>query len=208
VTRETLVNEVRKLMDSPLREEVESRMGEFEAVGRAGEDRWFSELCFCLLTANFTAEGGIRIQEAVGGGFATLGEPELAAELARLGHRFPKARAAYIVQAREKLGILKKVVGEFHSGKVAREWVAGVKGLGMKEASHFLRNVGFRDVAIVDRHILNLLLEHGLIGDRKLNWERYLQIERLLEKLGGELGLDLARLDLYLWFLKTGKVLK
>lgn len=208
MSRKDLLNKVRGLMASSLGKEVEMRVAEFQAVGEADEQRWFSELCFCLLTANFTAEGGIFIQKAVGDGFVTLGEEELAKRLAGLGHRFPNARARYIVLAREKLGTLKKFVSGFESGKVAREWVLGVKGLGMKEASHFLRNVGFRDVAIIDRHVLNLLYEHCLVEDKQLNWERYLQIERLLEGIASELGLDLARLDLYLWFLKTGKVLK
>jgi len=208
VVRQELLDTVKRLMESPLSEEVDRRVKEFEALGRAGEKEWFKELCFCILTANFTAEGGIRIQKAVGDGFLTLGEGELAEVLRDLGHRFPNTRARYIVQARGKLGVLKKAVGAFHSGRVAREWLVGVKGLGMKEASHFLRNVGFKDVAIIDRHILNLLREHGMIDDRELSRERYLRIEKLLEDLARELGTDLARLDIYLWFLKTGRVLK
>ena len=78
----------------------------------------------------------------------------------------------------------------------------------MKESSHFLRNVGFKDVAIIDRHILNLLKENGYIGDEPLNKKRYIEYESILGGLGKELGLDQARLDLYLWYLKTGKILK
>jgi N-glycosylase/DNA lyase len=195
--RRELVRKVRELAGSPVGERVERRAAGFREVGRAGEGRWFSELCFCLLTANFTAEGGVRIQKA-----------ELAARLKALGHRFPNARARYMVEARGVIGHLKDTVTGFGSGPEAREWLLGVKGLGLKEASHFLRNVGFTDVAIIDRHILRLVFEHCLFGECRLNRDNYMAIERELAGLAAELGMDLARLDLYLWYLKTGSVLK
>ena len=95
----------------------------------------------------------------------------------------------------------------------ARNWLnENVYGLGMKEASHFLRNVGKKDVAIIDFHIVDLLNSEGLLDfDRKsksLTPSRYLEIEKVLLDLGKRLGLNLAELDLYLWYLETGKVLK
>lgn len=208
MSKEEIVNEVSKLVDSPVRETVEERMAEFRAVGEASEERWFKELCFCILTANFTAEGGIRIQEAVGDGFLTLTEEELAGRLRGLGHRFPNARAGYIVEARSVLGELKDAVQGFDSGKMAREWLLDIKGLGMKEASHFLRNVGRKDVAIIDRHIQRMVFEHCMHQRCFMNEANYLSIEKELEGLAEVLDLDLARLDLYLWFMQTGKVLK
>jgi N-glycosylase/DNA lyase len=187
---------------------VEKRMGEFESAGGSGEERWFSELCFCILTANFTAEGGARIQKELAGGFLTLGRDELARRLSELGHRFPNARADFIVEARKHFGGLKKSVSSFPDGKSARLRLTEIKGLGMKEASHLLRNLGYKDVAIIDRHILNLLKENGMIEDKPLSPKRYVEIEKVLEDFGRRTGLDLARLDLYLWYLKTGKVLK
>ena len=99
------------------------------------------------------------------------------------------------------------------TGKERREkLVKMIKGLGMKEASHFLRNIGFKDVAIVDFHIIDLLKREGLTDfDRKtsgLSKGKYLEIEGVLEKLGKELGMNLAELDLYLWYMETGKILK
>ena len=99
------------------------------------------------------------------------------------------------------------------TGKERREkLVKDIKGLGMKEASHFLRNIGFKDVAIVDFHIIDLLNREKLVNfDRKkggLSKQKYLEIEKVLEDLGKKVGLDLAELDLYLWYMETGKVLK
>ncbi|GAI37170.1 unnamed protein product, partial [marine sediment metagenome] len=99
----------------------------------------------------------------------------------------------------------------FTDARQARGWLAeNVKGVGYKESSHFLRNVGFSDVAILDRHVLSVLHEHGLIDGlpRSLARGRYLEIERKLEELARKLGLTLGELDLYLWYSKTGEVLK
>ena len=47
-----------------------------------------------------------------------------------------------------------------------REWVVkNVKGLRYKEDSHFLRNIDYKNIAIIDFHILGLFLKNGLIRD-------------------------------------------
>jgi len=93
-----------------------------------------------------------------------------------------------------------------------RNWlVKNVKGLGLKESSHFLRNIGFEDFAIIDFHIVDLLVREGLIVKQKpgaLAPKIYREIEQALVKLGKKTDLNLAELDLYLWYLETGKVLK
>ena len=43
-------------------DEVKKRLREFD-FERKGHHEWFSELCFCLLTANASAEAGIRVQK-------------------------------------------------------------------------------------------------------------------------------------------------
>jgi len=86
-----------------------------------------------------------------------------------------------------------------------------VKGLGWKEASHFLRNVGYLDIAILDRHIMSNMREYGLIpneGVKGLTRRRYLEYERLLEEVARRVGISPGEMDLYLWYRKTGKVLK
>ena len=82
--------------------------------------------------------------------------------------------------------------------------------VGYKEASHFLRNIGFKNLAILDRHILNLMLEEGLIEERPkpLGGKKYLGIEKRFLKLAKGLKMPAAELDLFMWFMKTGKVLK
>jgi N-glycosylase/DNA lyase len=203
-----LIEDVEKLKSGDLRERIESRLGEFEEAGKKSPEEIFQELCFCLLTANFNAEKSIMIQESIGNGFLTLSEGELTEGLRELGHRYPSARARYIVEARRHIPVLKDVLSM--EGILAREWlVKNVKGLGYKEASHFLRNIGFRDLAIVDFHIVDILTRHDLCDGRKpMTCRRYLELEKSLMKLGRELDMDMAELDLYLWYCETGKVLK
>lgn len=203
-----LLKSVENLKIGKTRKLADSRIKEFQKLGKSSGNKLFEDLCFCLLTANYNAEGGIRIQEALGEKFCTLPENELALELKRLGHRYPNARAGYISGARKHIPLLKSLLSK--SGPEAREWlVKNVDGLGWKESSHFLRNVGFQDLAIIDFHIVDLLVREGLIERPKvLTKKHYLDIEGLLGKMAEKAGLSLGELDLYLWYLETGKMLK
>lgn len=206
-----ILDEIESLKKGEVGKLVEERIREFEVNGKSKEDKVFSELCFCLMTANFSAEKCIKIQRGLGRGFGILPEEKLAEKLKEFGHRFWPQRANRIVEARSCKSELCEIMNP--DGKKMREWlVKNVKGLGMKEASHFLRNIGYKDVAIIDFHILDLLKKEGFVEfDRKketLTPRKYLEIEKILEEVGGKINLDLARLDLYLWYLETGKVLK
>lgn len=203
------IKRVCDLMAGDMKKTVDARVSEFAELGRKDERALFSEMCFCILTANYSAEGGMRIQTAIGDGFVTLPEATLALRLRELGHRYPNVRAKYIVEARKHLGSLKRIVSS-SEGASLREWLAkNVKGLGYKEASHFLRNVGFTDVAILDFHIIDILERCGaVVRPKTLTRNKYIEIENILKKFASKIGVNLAELDLYLWYLETGKVLK
>ena len=192
-----LLSQLKNLKNSPLKKVVEKRIKEFENDGKGSEETLFDELCFCLMTANFSATGALKIQKENGQGFIDLSLDSLSKELKKLGYRFPNARAKYIVDARAVLGKIRKNIFK-KTRKESREWLRRIKGLGMKESSHFLRNVGFKDVAIIYRHILTILFENEFISDQKLTTKRYTHIERILENIGKKVDLDLARLDLYI----------
>lgn len=204
-----IIAQLKNLKASRIRNVVDARLKEFRAVGEKNNNELFKELCFCILTANFSAERAIKIQNEIDAGFITLTEAELAKKLRTLGHRFPNTRAKYIIQARAYKTMLKNVIKNDNN---PREWlVKHIKGIGYKEASHFLRNIGFEDVAIIDFHILDALSSYGLIKKSKartLTRRRYLEIESLLKSLASNVGMNLAELDLYLWYIETGKVLK
>ena len=83
-------------------------------------------------------------------------------------------------------------------------------GLGYKEASHFLRNVGFRGYAILDKHVLNCLAELKIIDDPKppSTRSKYLTVEEKLRQFASEIDIDFDEMDLVLWSIKTGEILK
>lgn len=204
-----LLERIRWLKNSDVAEVVKQRIKEFKSFNEKSSKEWFSEMCFCILTANSSAELGMKIQDKHGLLFFESQYDTLKNILKAEGHRFYNKRAEFICSAR-RYGNIKEIISRFRSGKEAREWlVRHIKGLGYKEASHFLRNVGFDDVAILDRHIMRILEEHNLIGEiRSLTKRRYLEIEKILEKIAEDVGLSLAELDLYLWYMKTGQILK
>jgi len=207
----SLVSQVLTLVGSSVTEQVEERIREFKILHLKGNEDWFSELCFCILTANSSAKLGISIQKTIGlEGFLRLPEDELTRILRRLGHRFSERRANFIVRAREFSNI-KDIVASFTDEMQARDWLAeNVLGLGYKEASHFLRNVGYDDVAILDRHVLRTMCENRIINEipKGLTRSKYLEIESKLGDLSAQLGMPLSKLDLYVWYMKTGHVLK
>jgi N-glycosylase/DNA lyase len=206
---EQLIRTLEKLKKSEVKELVDTRIKEFEEMRKKSSEEIFKELCFCILTANFNAEKSIKIQKEIGDGFLFLDKKELEIKLKELGHRFPETRASYIVEARKFKDSLKNVLENLKEEEI-REWlVKNVKGLGYKEASHFLRNIGYKNFAIIDFHILDLLEKFGLIKKPKtMTRKRYIEIESLLREIARKAGLNLAELDLYLWFLETRKVLK
>lgn len=206
----TLLASIEALKHSRIKSLVDARISQFRQMGRKRGDELFKELCFCILCANYTAEGSIKIQEAIGKGFLNLAENEMAQKLRALGYRFPNVRAKYIVEARKHKNSLKDVMASFNSEAQLRDWlVKNVKGIGFKEASHFLRNIGYFNLAILDFHIIDVLVRYGLIEKPKtLTKKCYLKFETLLRDIAEKADLTLAELDLYLWYMETGKILK
>lgn len=211
---ETMAGEVLRLRDDPeLRSMVENRIAEFLEVKAMGTEKWFEELTYCLLTAYSSARLGQLCVDALCDRNALLnGDIDQVVETLRAqGHRFAEKRAEYIVTARELAPTLKGIIQGFQDIKAAREWLAkNVKGLGWKESSHFLRNVGYLDVAIIDRHIISNMVDHGILEERpkSITKRRYLEYEGILAEVARRVGIALGEMDLYLWYRKTGKVLK
>ena len=205
-----IINQIYELQNSEISKVVEKRLGEFEELGKKGNDEWFSEMCFCLLTANSRARTAIEIQKQLGvKGFKEAGEETISDIIKINKHRFHNNKAKYIVCSRANKDIKDKLARM--SEVESREWlVKNIKGLGYKEASHFLRNVGKKNLAILDRHILNLMTENKIIKEKpkSLTKNNYLEIEEKFNNLAEKLEMSSAELDLYMWYMMTGEVLK
>ena len=206
---ETLVYTVEQLKKSEVEALIKKRINEFSDIKHGSINDIFKELCFCIMTANCGAEKCIEIHEKIND-FLNLSQPQLAEKFQDLGYRFPNVRSKFIVEAREKIKTLNEIIKLNGNEIELREWlVKNIKGIGYKEGSHFLRNIGYKNLAIIDFHILDLLTQHELIKKPKnLTKDVYLEIENILKSIAEELNLNLAELDLYLWYLETGKILK
>ena len=216
--REPLTFDRIRAAHSERREEIRGRLAEFRAVGAAGNDeRLWEEMVFCFFTGGCSARMGLNAIEAARPLLKNGTEPQLAKALTGV-HRYPNERARYIVASRNFLDAdcgfrLSDRLADFADDIERRDWLArekGIKGLGYKEASHFLRNIGYLGYAILDKHVLNCLAELKIIDDPKPpnNRTRYLTVEAKLRELTGTVGIDFDELDLVLWSIKTGSVLK
>jgi len=202
---EKLVNEITKIKENKeIYSLIQQRVRDFAFFEKRPSEDWFSELCFCLLTANASAKGGIKVQAEVNPEeFLQLSQEQLVKKLKKVGYRFPNVRSGYIVEAR-KYSNIKELIGGMDSDKAREFLVKNVKGLGMKEASHFLRNIGRMDLGILDKHILRSLGQEV----KGLTPNRYIELEKKLIKLGELTEVNMAELDLMLWYGQTGEILK
>jgi N-glycosylase/DNA lyase len=196
---------------------IRSRLKEFEARFQAGDEAIFKELCFCILAANSSAEMGMKSLAAIEDVLFSADLPDLQNRLST-GFRYWRVRPSYIVHTRDYLkreyGFkLRELLQSFSNSESRRTFLAqnkNIKGIGMKEASHFLRNIGYRGYAILDKHIRNSLSELGVIrkSRKPLSPDRYRRIERKMRAFSDRIGIDMDELDLLLWSRKTGKILK
>ena len=204
-----LISRIESLKGTEIKNIIDQRIKEFKSIDKKNNNELFKEMCFCILTANYNAEKSIKIQNEIGHCFLTDSQEELSKKLKEYGHRFPNNRAKYIIESKKFKDQLRKII-QHRDKRAIREWfVNNIKGLGYKESSHFLRNIGFDDYAIIDFHIIDVLVNFDLIEKPKtISKKKYLEIEEILRKIAKETNLTLAELDLYLWYMETGKILK
>ena len=195
---------------------IKRRLKEFKIVWNQPDDKIFSELCFCICTPQSRAvyydkaisrlEGS---RDLYGGGLK-----QIRAGLTAV--RFPNNKARYIVEARRLFsdnGTI-KIKDRIDTKNIyeTRQWFAdNVKGLGLKESSHFLRNIGFgSNLAILDVHILKNMARYNVISQRpkSITKTRYLSLEEKLKEFSKEINIPMDELDLLFWSSETGEIFK
>ena len=203
-----------------LRKDIKKRLGEFQEVWHHGSDaRLWEELVYCIFTAGASARMGLNAIDAVRS-LLLDGEPEEMTQVLREAgaHRFPVARPRYIVTTRNyfraNFGMaLRERLRSFSDPFERRDWLAQekqIKGLGYKESSHFLRNVGVKGHAILDKHVMRCLAEMNIVDTARppANRRKYLEVEQEFRRFAQHIGVDFDELDLVLWSIKTGEILK
>ena len=202
------------------RKEIRARLHQFQEVWRKGSDaQLWEELVFCIFTAGASARMGFRAVEAIRPFLLDGNREDMTLALRNAGaHRFPVERPGYIVVTRNYLRehcdlALREKLQSFADPIERRDWLAGekqIKGLGYKESSHFLRNIGLMGHAILDKHVMNCLADLKVVETPKppATRARYLETEQRLRSFAREIRIDFDELDLVLWSMKTGEVLK
>lgn len=201
-----------------IRSEVELRLESFETIWRDGSDEdIFHELAFCLFTPQSSANRcweAVELLKSKGLIFHGAAE-EISAHINTV--RFRNTKAQNLVLARKLFTnngrmSIKSILSAYPDARERRLYlVQNVRGMGWKEASHFLRNTGFgEDFAILDRHVLKNLRLLGVIPEipRSLGPKRYLEIESLMAAFASSIRIPLAHLDYVLWYKEAGSVFK
>jgi N-glycosylase/DNA lyase len=125
-------------------EEVKKALEEFKKNKNLTKESKFLEICFCILVANSSMEKTLRIWKEIGDDFLNLTKEKLSQRLKQLGYRFYNKRAEYIIEARSRINLLEEILKIDDEFKIREKLVKNFKGIGWKEASHFLRNLGYK----------------------------------------------------------------
>ena len=199
--------------------DIQQRLKDFSKVWETGdEQRLFAELAFCLCTPQSKATAAdLAIRRLIDANALLSGKPAIISEhLSRSGVRFGNNKAKYIAKAYHYFSAdgQMKIRSKLNTEDIVglRNWLAdNVLGMGMKEASHFLRNIGFgHNLAILDRHILKNLKKHGVIPiiPKVLSKQVYLELEERVRKFSQKIRIPMADLDLLFWSEETGQIFK
>lgn len=193
------------------RTEILKQLSVFASVPK---DDWFYELCFCLLTPQSSAIHAnnvvreLRNQEFFESGhdvLSVLRQPSVYI-------RFHNTKHRRLHEARLNWVFIEQLIGQIGLGTHQRrdELANVVNGFGLKESSHFLRNIGTRGLAILDRHLLTNLVACKIFEEppRIDSKNRYHNVEREFLLLSKDLGIDMDELDLLFWCAQTGHILK
>ena len=191
------------------------RIKDFEKIRNQPEETLFAELSFCLCTPQSKARACDKaLQELVKTKLLYTGnEEDIKQILVKAGVRFHHNKSRYIINARElfKKNSLKEIVN-ISNPIEQREWlVTNVKGLGYKEASHFLRNAGIhQELCILDRHILKNLVKYKAIKriPETLTKKKYFAIEKKMKTFAQQVNIPCQELDLLFWAAETGEIFK
>ncbi|HRU39687.1 MAG TPA: N-glycosylase/DNA lyase [Candidatus Goldiibacteriota bacterium] len=213
------IREIRKIY-ALKKKDFDRRIADFKAVWESRDpERVLHELIFCIFTPQSKAVNCWKcVEKIISSKLLISGKPSDFLRLKEInGVRFKNNKSRYAAAARDmfvssgRITIVEKLSGLGNVFEM-REWlVKNIKGYGYKEASHFLRNIGFTDdIAILDRHILKNLKLMGVIREvpKTITPVKYLEIERKMKAFSGKIRIPLAALDLVLWYREAGHIFK
>lgn len=190
---------------------IQKRLSKFAAVPSS---EYFYELLYCLMTPQTRAESADKVVEDLKRlSFQNQTfNPEPLLRNKNNYIRFHKTKSKHLLKVKEEFPAILSALLNGSSPPELREWlVKNVKGLGYKEATHFLRNIGKNGgLTILDRHILRNLKRYGALRalPKSLSRKQYLSIEKRFVKFSQTIGIPIDELDLLFWSMETGAIRK
>ncbi|MBI4547816.1 MAG: N-glycosylase/DNA lyase [Ignavibacteriae bacterium] len=183
------------------------------AFSNVPPSEYFYELVYCLLTPQSSAINAdkavhlLRQHDLLNADI----DPEPLLHQKDFYIRFHKTKARHLINIKKQFPLIAQHLMNGSSSVEMREWVVkNVKGLGWKEASHFLRNIGHRNLAILDRHVLKNLIRLKVIRRRPktMTPKRYKALEKKFQTFALNIGIPMDELDLLFWSMETGEIRK
>ena len=188
------------------KERIKSRLNGFKELD---ENSQFKEFMFCLLTPQSNAQKCWKAVEEI----SLLNEisEETVKNILITRTRFHNTKAKRIMEAKEMWNGIKNILNDPDRRNLRKEITKKVNGYGLKEASHFLRNIGKSDnqIAILDRHILRNLKRMNIIDDEKIkSYKNYLEIENKFLNFANRINIPADELDILWWSQENGEIFK
>ena len=168
-----ILKELKEIYDT-IKPDITARLDEFVEIHKQSDNKKiFEELSFCILSSGVGPRMAQKSVEAIGENIHTGTAAELTETIKDI-HKYPD-KVSYLVTSREYIRTelnysLFQHLSSIEDRLQRREFIAensSIKGIGMVQASHFLRNIGFFGYAILDKNILTSLFEIGVIDDSR-----------------------------------------
>ncbi|MFA6571721.1 MAG: hypothetical protein WCT77_10875 [Bacteroidota bacterium] len=193
-----------------IKPQIVKRLEEFSLVP---ESEYFYELAFCLCTPQSMAKNAIQVIEKLKAQDFLNNPFDPSDILGDKEHyiRFHITKANRLILALDSFHFVREVLkSDLNNFEKRNEISEIVEGFGLKESSHFLRNIGYRNLAILDRHILKHLTECGLYKEipNVANRNIYFEVEKDFWLFSEKVGITIDELDLLFWSYETGEIIK
>ena len=192
---------------SPL---IKKRIEDFSYIS---QNDWFYEIIFCLCTPQSKAANALIVQNKLYSLKFYDNPFNPASILANKANyiRFHNQKGKNIIEAQKQFPNIRDMLESGNDSISKRYWLSkNIRGIGLKESSHFLRNIGYRNLAILDRHILKHLNSCGVIEKtiKISNEKQYFEIEKKFRLFSELINIPMDELDLLFWSMETGEILK
>jgi N-glycosylase/DNA lyase len=160
------------------------------------DEQIFYDLCFALLAPQTTYINNRKVSNKLWkADFYNKNIPlEELEEIVRAA-RFFRNKSRYLLEAKKKFRYVLMCIESSADSHRKRDFlVKNIRGLGMKAASHFLRNLGHTDLALIDTHVLKFLSDQI-----PKNKKEYIEIENKLINISNKIGTSIAEIDAIIW---------